>query len=378
MASVDADRLASMIMRAWRHLAVALLAGLCSGGCGGYYVITVPDQLAKAGEDAAIVIRLQRNDFDMIDMATKNAPVRFRIGEGDARFAYTDSDGYAGTIVPTPEDPGRHILEIYYKDSDGIEITGHAPVYVWGPEERIVAVDVESLPLDVLNPDRRAARQALDRISKRAAVIYLSRKDVSHFADLRQQILAAELPDGPVLPWRRQYYRMLRGRWGIPRIVFSSHLVSQLDQLKRTFPNLVWGITDSGIGADEFGESGLTTYMLGHSDGAVVGRTRHTSWTDLSGDLPRELADAPPRGPLRQGRYPVRRVPERSAPVVRRPVPPDETTERPVGPPPTGLPDEPLPTRPPTGPLPDRPPGQPVGRVDDDEPVDLRELPDRN
>ena len=186
VASAKPNRLASMIMRAGRQLVGVLLAAWGLAGCGGYYVITAPDQLAKAGEDAAIVIRLQRNDFDMIDMATKDAPVRFRIDAGDSRFAYTDSDGYAGTIVPTPADPGRYIMEIFHKDTDGIEITGYAPVYVWGPDDLIVAVDVESLPLDALASDRRAARAALDAISKQAAVIYLSRESISDFADLRR------------------------------------------------------------------------------------------------------------------------------------------------------------------------------------------------
>ena len=37
-----------------------LLAALLTQGCGGYYVLTVPDQVGPAGGDAVAVARLQR------------------------------------------------------------------------------------------------------------------------------------------------------------------------------------------------------------------------------------------------------------------------------------------------------------------------------
>ena len=41
------------------------LSVLCGflGGCGGQYILTVPDQLAAEGGDAVAVVRLQRSEF---------------------------------------------------------------------------------------------------------------------------------------------------------------------------------------------------------------------------------------------------------------------------------------------------------------------------
>ena len=79
---------------------IVIIAGMLScGGCGGYYTLTAGDHLAAVGQDTPVVVRLQRNDFFFLNLGAKDAVMRFRIGEGVERAAYTDKLGYAGTTV---------------------------------------------------------------------------------------------------------------------------------------------------------------------------------------------------------------------------------------------------------------------------------------
>jgi len=91
------------------------------GGCGGEYILTVPDQLSAAGGDITVVARLQRNDFFVVNLAAEKAYLRFQIGDGLERSASTDELGYSGVRLAMPEKPGRYDMAIRYQDDDGDE-----------------------------------------------------------------------------------------------------------------------------------------------------------------------------------------------------------------------------------------------------------------
>ena len=96
-------------------LTATCLALLCAG-CGGQYLLTVSDQVAPAGGEAAVVVRLQRSEFYMVYVAVKDAAIRLQVGRGKDRGAYTDALGYAGTTLPAPETVGRYMLSVRHLD----------------------------------------------------------------------------------------------------------------------------------------------------------------------------------------------------------------------------------------------------------------------
>ena len=71
---------------------LVLLLSLLSavGGCGGQYTLTVGDHVGPLGQDAAVVVRLQRNDFFVLSLPVKEAAIRFVSPDGRERAAYTD------------------------------------------------------------------------------------------------------------------------------------------------------------------------------------------------------------------------------------------------------------------------------------------------
>ena len=357
---------------------VLAMAAVCLSGCGGYYVLTAPDHVSPVGSEAPVVVRLQRNDFFVVDMAWKEAPVRFRVHDEGPRFAFTDDEGYAATLVPAPKEPGQYMLSIYYKDREGREMSGQSPVYIWPVDQQIVLVDYDSISIDGGIDANMAASKALVSIAERASIIYLTRRPVSKHAEVRYELQAGGFPGGPILPWERRYYRVYRTSWGLPSISLGSHMVSQLNELKRNFPNLAIGITHSAIGAQAFLDARMEVYFLGWSDDLSEGAVKHSSWVELMIRLPQSLAESPSRVELPTVRSPVSPIPRpETSPtmaVVDRPEP------EPWNPPVVDRPTEPIddepyePYVPYEPPIVDRPP-RPTA-PDDEEPVRVSDLPD--
>lgn len=310
----------------WMWVVLGLSVGLA--GCGGQYVVSAPDQVGAAGSEAPVVIRLQRNDFFVLDMAWKEAPIRFHISRGGQRVAYTDDDGYAGTLVPTPVKPGHYAVTIEYQDLDGEEIFAQAPVYVWDPAETVVVVEYEALPMDVLDLEAAEAAEALQAVAKGARIVYLTRYDVDEHQYAHQQLAAGGYPAGPVLRWTRERYPVKKRKYGITHWRMAPMLVSQLDALKQTFPKLSIGIASTGLAAETFAGIGLKTYMVGWEDAPTSEDIVVTSWLEMS--------IRPPVNP--SPRLRARRPERPTAPVIQPPtdthlLPPSTQPKIPLQPP---------------------------------------------
>ncbi len=257
---------------------MCLAATAATVGCGGEYKMTVPDAVAPAGEEAPIVVRLQRNDFLILDMAVEQVPIGLQVDDAQQRYAYTDKFGYAGTLVPVPDEPGMYPLELYHQDSDeGDEVRGTGRVYVWDPNRPVVAVDLDCLPLA---GDGRAA-EALTRWASQAHIAYFTREPVSEHAGLHRVLASGGYPDGPILLWKRQRWHITRGTWNIPKIVVESRLVSQLSELRKTFPALKTGLAGCSLSAQTFQQAGMRTVVVGETD--VEGEVRRVpDWSGVS------------------------------------------------------------------------------------------------
>lgn len=266
-------------MHRWWCLSLALAAV----GCGGQYNLTVPDQVAATGSDAAVVVRLQRQEVSLLQLSVQGAAIRLRIGEGPQRGAYTDKSGYAAALVPMPLTPQRTTILAQHMDLDGREVEAAALAYAWDRRSNVVAVALDDLPAS--GPARAEAARALADVSKTANILYVTQEDFPRHAAQHRGLAEGGFPDGPVLVWQRQSWRVVTDeRTDIPRLVLETRLVSQLDQLRQAFPNLRIGIGTEEFSARGFLQAGLSCVVVGDrkvpaSAGKVI---RRATWSQVT------------------------------------------------------------------------------------------------
>jgi hypothetical protein len=242
-----------------RNLWTMLLGMAVLAGCGGEHTLTVPDAVTPSGDDAPVVLRLQRNDFFVLDLPVEQAPMRLRVGDGIERGAYTDKLGYAGTTVPVPREPGVYTVQVDHQNSEyGDEVHGTGRVYVWQKDRPIVAVDLDCVPMG-----EAAVAGGLSKLSRQANIVYFTRERVARHEQLHQQLKNGGFPDGPILLWKRQKWHIERGKWGIPTIEVETRLVSELDEIRNTFPLLRTGVAGCPLSARTFREAAMRTVVVG-------------------------------------------------------------------------------------------------------------------
>ena len=276
-------------------------------GCGGEYILTVPDQLSSAGGEVTVVARLQRNDFFFLNLASVKAYLRFQISDGIEKSASTDKLGYAAVRTAMPKKPGRYDLAIRYQDDDGDETGKTVGAYAWDPARPVIAVDMDPLPrrrakltegrkgwwtglvkytIDLLPraapADAPSARAALARLAEKANILYLTRRSVVNHLQCRSELAEHGYPDGPVLMWRRQHWRLVPGRFKIPKVVVESRLVSRLDELRKTFSNMWVGISKSSLAGKAFVEAGMTAVIIGNAPLGGEKVMRIATWKELA------------------------------------------------------------------------------------------------
>lgn len=254
-----------------------LFLAMLLGGCNQYYFVNAPDIVASAGGDAVAVVRLHRIDPYYFTTGVKDAAMRFRFTDGNDlsdRGSYTDPLGYAGAVLPAPVLPGVYTMNISHLDKEGDEVFINVPVFVWPADKPVLAVD-----LDMALRRGPSARLALANLAGRMNLIYLTRTDINEHQNLHRQIKAQNYPDGPVMLWQRQDYRIMReGAYSLPKIVVDTRLVSQLALLKKVFPGLQAGLCDSELAAKTFRDAGLKVIAV---DGLAAG-DRRVSWQELA------------------------------------------------------------------------------------------------
>ena len=249
------------------RLIVSLMLSLALAGCGGQYILTVPDQVAQTGGQTVVVARLQRNDFFVLAPPIEGAALRLRVHEQGERAAYTDRLGYAGAAVPVPAQEGLYTLRIDHMDSEGDEAAATAPVYVWNAQTPVAAVDLDALDTDSAQPGE-AARAALQKLAARPVrIVYLTHRRINRHAEIHRRLAELNLPDGPVLLWQREFWHIsyvpgLIPGIKIPTVKIETRLVSQLSGLKQTLPKLQAGIAGSDAACRAFLAAGLKCITL--------------------------------------------------------------------------------------------------------------------
>ncbi|MBS3733597.1 MAG: hypothetical protein KGY99_01580 [Phycisphaerae bacterium] len=265
-----------------RRLLLPLAALAIVSGCGGQYIVTAPDQIAPVGGRASVVARLTRNEISRLDVPVKRAALEFTVPDSDAlRAAFTDSDGFAGAIVPAPDAAGLYEVCIRHQDVWGDRCQGAARLFVWEPDRPAVAVDVAALPA----PDEAEAGvavRAMKRIASEANILYFTQDGVADHAELRTALHLAGYPDGPVLPWLKRRWRLTReGRWSWPRLTFDPRMVGPLQQLREAIPALRSGICVAPAAAKAFTGAEMQVVAVGEADD-LPGDARRTSWAEIA------------------------------------------------------------------------------------------------
>lgn len=269
------------------HIAVAALLAVAVpalSGCGGETcLVTVPDQLAPAGGQTAAVVRFQRNEFYTFHLPMDKAPVRMRAGDAPERCAYTNEKGYAGAMVPSPKTPGRYDFVVSHLDQWGDEVMGRSNYYAWDPNAPSMAVDLDCLP-GLAAGGAGTAPEAVRRLMGSGTVLYLTQRSPRDLPMLHLQLGDAGYPDGPVLCWQREDWRVVYEtvqKVKMPRVVVESRLVSALPSIRQSFPKLNIGACDSAIVADAFKAAGMQVVDFSGHGGPSTSDREWWRWIDL-------------------------------------------------------------------------------------------------
>jgi len=190
-------------------LIVSAILAATAVGCGGEFILTVPDAVSAAGADVPVTVRLQRHEFWRMTDALEDAALRMCVmAPGDdapmscQRAAYTHSDGYATALLPAIGAPGRYALSVCHQDTQGDEVCRTGRCYVLEPSRLAVVVDWEAVE-DA--DDAREAAESLSRLAAGGVRILYAADDAAGEPDTAHAHLAtAGLPDGPVLSWGRR------------------------------------------------------------------------------------------------------------------------------------------------------------------------------
>jgi len=254
-----------------------LLAGGFLSGCGGYYVLTVPDQVAPVDGKAVATVRLQRNDFLVLVLPEKGQPMRFSIqdpgadsgsgGRGREMSAQTDLEGYAGvpfsmSAPPVNGKPGVYTLEVRLQDMYGDRLKRRSRLFVWDPQQHLIAVEMDALPM--FGSGKEKATAALRRAKRKANIVYLTEHSMRDYESQHNLLAEAGYPDGPILLWQYRRWRMKKvGSLGVTIITFDPSLRGNLQLLLKDFPNLKTGVCSSSEAREAFLEAGLDPIVIG-------------------------------------------------------------------------------------------------------------------
>ena len=240
------------------------------GGCSGEYIFTAPDAAVLAGQDAPVVVRLQRREVWRYAPPQTGAAVTFRLGEGSPQCARTDGAGYAALSIKTPDRPGQYDVALYHQDINGDSAKGLATIYVLATDRPLAVVDMDSLP----RSDKEVAHAvgSLVRMQLTAHVIYVTEKYAGRPARAHELLARCGYPDGPVVSYSRaRRWRQWRRSGG----------ADAMEELGRRFPKLRWGITADAAAAEAFGNAGLKILIVGKAKVAVEDAKRFASWADM-------------------------------------------------------------------------------------------------
>jgi len=207
-------------------------------GCSGQYVLTAPDQIAPVGDEAAVVLRVQRQEVAFWYRPANEALVRMQmapvpetaeqaaLGPGPLRAAFADKNGYAGAAVPVGDVTGIFYLHLAHTNLRGNEYESYIPTYVWDPRARVTAVDIKALP----RRHNDVQRAQMAHLAAGSYIVYFTTESIGDHAGLHEKLERAGYPQGPIVQRQAGVLELLRARF--PRLEVG---VASSGRIKRYF-----------------------------------------------------------------------------------------------------------------------------------------------
>ena len=185
-------------------LMLVLAVGL--GGCGGEFILSVPDTVTTVGQNAPVVVRLQQQEFWRLARPMEDALMQVWALPKQKRAAYTSKQGYASAAVPVAERLGPHTLTVCHQDDRGNEVCRNGTIFVLDDRLAVLAIGWEAIEDE---QDARAAAEPLRRLQQGGIqIVYLATHLAARPGEAHRWLSRHNLPDGPVLSWgwRRNWY----------------------------------------------------------------------------------------------------------------------------------------------------------------------------
>lgn len=217
-------------------------------------LITPYDVLVPAGEPASLEVEVEDRWMAFIDPPAKGIEVEV---EGVGR-AKTDKRGVATfDLGVLPEGTHRPLIRHQRKSIEAV-------VRVVPRETPIIVVDIDETIADVtpwgfiLRRVRdvlplQGSREVLREISKTMQIVYLTARDHIFTRKTKLWLRLAGMPEAPV------YLRKHTRYW---RTSSRVHKIARLGELKKSFPNIQFGVGDKPGDAAAYQAHGIRPIMI--------------------------------------------------------------------------------------------------------------------
>ena len=233
-------------------------------------VLTAFDALARPGAVADVRAKLEHDGVVGLHPHMRGYPLAFSGPAVAGGAVLTAAEGAATVAARAPAAPGGVArVEVRFAGSRNHRpAAATARVFAWPAAEPALVVDIDGTisdlrERDVLFADNAAipaiagAVDALTRLARSHRVIYLTARDESLYNKSRGWLEARGFPEGPL--FTRDYNVFGPGRGAFKR--------QFLVDLRRRFPGVVAGVTDTPADAQAYLDAGLKAIVLGPDGG---------------------------------------------------------------------------------------------------------------
>lgn len=242
-------------------------------------LITPRDVLAHPDEPVTLEVELEHVILPFLDPPIAGVEISLE-GVGRVR---TDAGGRSkfdlGCLAP-----GTHRYRAVLAGDRWRADPAEALVTVAPHDAPIFITDIDGTIADVSRlgflfrvnsriPVVEGAREALQEISRKTAVVYLSARDHTYAAKTRDWLRRNEFPDGPL------YVRRQRLWSATPR----RHKIRRLNEFQPRFTNIRWGVGDLRSDMEAYAERGIPSILLGRGrhTGLPAGAVLAGSWKEI-------------------------------------------------------------------------------------------------
>jgi hypothetical protein len=238
-------------------------------------LVTARDLLAPADGPVNLEIEVERRYWPFFDPPLADAEL-----EIEGQKVLTDRAGEARIDLGTRA-PGLHRLRVRLGPA-----TDEALVAVVAKDQPIFITDIDHTIADVSSMGfifrsvgsvrpLAGSREALERISKKMQIVYLTARDHIFARKTREWLALHGFPPAPVYLRRRTRFWTVRAR---------DHKVSRLRELRLAFPNIPWGVGDLPGDAQAYREHGIPPILISPrpQEGVPEGTVQVAAWSEIA------------------------------------------------------------------------------------------------